>query len=148
MLPVQRTIINWPKIVIDFGSRAHHSYFHFSCFKQVKKNCNGCSNNHLHYAKVNNCANFRIMQDARYNKNIREKLFKMPNYAKARLYHVPQYANCIIMQYMKLSEVQNYARCQILESKKLCKIIQNTKQSNVHIYAKFACIPKWCCTRS
>ena len=42
------------------------------------------------------------MQNARYNIKQRQKSFKVPNNAKARLYHVPQYANCIIMQYMKL----------------------------------------------
>ena len=112
----------------------------------------------MHYAKVNNCENCTIMQNARYNIKQRQKSFKVPNNAKARLYHVPQYANCIIMQYMKLSEVQNNARCQIMQCKKLfkmqsqsrckeckfqilvkdqsderCKIMKNTKQSNAHI---------------
>ena len=89
----------------------------------------------------------------------------MPNYAKARLYHVPQFAKCTIMQCMKLSEVQTYARCQSMQSKKLCKmqsqsrykeckfqifmkdqsyerwkIMQNTKQSNVHIQGVFLAV--------
>ena len=77
------------------------------------------------------------MQDARYNIKQREKLFKVPNYAKARLCYVPQYANCIIMQYMKLSEVQNYARYQIMQSEKLCNV-KNYAKCKVNHGAKNA----------
>ncbi len=58
----------------------------------------------------------------------RGKVFKMSNYAKARLYHVPQYANCNDnMQYMKLSQVQNYAGCQFMQSKKLWNVKKYSK---------------------
>ena len=77
------------------------------------------------------------MQNARYNIKQRQKSFKVPNNAKARLYHVPQYANCIIMQYMKLSEVQTYARCQIMQSKKLCNV-KNYSKCKVNHGAKNA----------